>query len=45
MIGGAVGVLFVLITAIVAVATNPKDAFYSYLVAFAYWCRDRLRVR
>jgi hypothetical protein len=37
-IGGAVGALFVLITAIVAVATNSKDAYYSYLVAFSYWC-------
>jgi hypothetical protein len=37
-IGGAVGVLFVLLTAIVAVVTNSKDAFYSYLVAFSYWC-------
>ena len=37
-IGGAVGVLFVLITAIVAVGTDSKDAFYSYLVAFSYWC-------
>jgi hypothetical protein len=36
--GGAVGALFVLITAIVALATNSKEAFYSYLVAFVYWC-------
>jgi len=35
--GGVVGLLFVLITAIVALATNSKDAFYSYLVAFTYW--------
>jgi hypothetical protein len=35
--GGVVGLLFVLISAIVAVATNSKDAFYSYLVAFSYW--------
>ena len=35
--GGVVGLLFVIITAVVALATNSKDAFYSYLVAFAYW--------
>jgi hypothetical protein len=35
--GGGIGALLVLITAIVAVATNSKDAFYSYLVAFSYW--------
>ena len=36
--GGGVGVVFVLITAIVALATGSKDAFFSYLVAFTYWC-------
>ena len=35
---GAVGFVFVLITVIVAMATDSRDAFYSYLVAFAYWC-------
>ena len=35
---GALGAVFVLITVIVAMATDSRDAFYSYLVAFAYWC-------
>ncbi len=35
--GGIVGLLFVIITAAVALATDSKEAFYSYLVAFAYW--------
>jgi hypothetical protein len=35
--GGVIGLLFVIITAAVAIATDSKEAFYSYLVAFAYW--------
>ena len=36
--GGGIGVLLTAIIAIFAIATGSKDAFYSYLVAFAYWC-------
>jgi hypothetical protein len=35
--GGAVGALLVVITVAVALATDSQEAFYSYLVAFAYW--------
>jgi len=34
---GAVGLLLVAITAIVAIATGSRDVYYSYLTAFAYW--------
>jgi hypothetical protein len=36
-IGGGLGVVLVAITAIVALATGSRDAYYSYLTAFAYW--------
>jgi hypothetical protein len=36
--GGVVGFLLVALTLIVALATDSREAFFSYLVAFAYWC-------
>jgi len=36
MLGG-VGAVLTAITAIVAIATRSRDAYYSYLAAFAYW--------
>jgi hypothetical protein len=35
--GGGAGLLFLLLTA-VGLAISPREAFFSYLVAFAYWC-------
>lgn len=35
--GGAVGLLF-LIVSLAGLALSPREAAYSYLVAFAYWC-------
>ena len=36
--GGIVGVVLLAITLAAGGMTSPKDTFYSYLVAFAYWC-------
>jgi hypothetical protein len=35
--GGVVGLIFLIIT-LVGAAVSPKEAFFSYLIAFAYWC-------
>ncbi len=35
--GGLAGLVFLILTFIGA-AVSPREAFYSYLVAFAYWC-------
>jgi hypothetical protein len=35
--GGIVGVVLLAITLVAGGMTSPKDTFYSYLVAFAYW--------
>jgi hypothetical protein len=37
LVGGGIGVVLVAITLAVALGTNSRDAFYSYLTAFAYW--------
>jgi hypothetical protein len=36
-VGGGLGVLFLILT-FAGAALNAREAFYSYLVAFAYWC-------
>jgi hypothetical protein len=36
--GGIAGLVLLAITLIAGGMTSPKDTFYSYLVAFAYWC-------
>jgi hypothetical protein len=35
--GGAAGLVFLILT-FIGMAVSPREAFYSYLVAFAYWC-------
>ena len=35
--GGGAGLLFLLAT-LAGIAVAPREAFFSYLVAFAYWC-------
>ena len=37
MVGGGIGAVLTAITVIVALATGSRDAYYSYLAAFAYW--------
>jgi hypothetical protein len=36
VVGGLLGVLFLIVT-LIGVAIDPKETYYSYLVAFAYW--------
>ena len=36
--GGIAGLVLLAITLVGGGMTSPKDTFYSYLVAFAYWC-------
>jgi hypothetical protein len=38
MVGGGVAGLVFLILSFIGMAVSPREAFYSYLVAFAYWC-------
>ena len=35
--GGAAGLVFLILT-FIGMAVSPREAFFSYLVAFAYWC-------
>jgi hypothetical protein len=35
--GGGVGALLLLVTLAGGIATSPKEAYYSYVIAFAYW--------
>ena len=43
--GGGIGaVLLLAITLAAGGMTSPKETYYSYLVAFAYWCRAGVRV-
>jgi hypothetical protein len=36
--GGIAGLVLLALTLVGGVMTSPKETFYSYLVAFAYWC-------
>jgi len=37
LMGGAVGLVLLIITLVGGLMTSPKDTYYAYLVAFAYW--------
>jgi hypothetical protein len=36
-VGGGIGVVLLLVTLLLGGMTSPRDMYYSYLVAFAYW--------
>jgi hypothetical protein len=38
IVGGGIGGLFFLLLTFVGAAMNPREAFFSYLIAFVYWC-------